>query len=38
MAACKDGRMVISDGHHRAAAAIRAGLDKVLVIFFDASK
>jgi RHS repeat-associated protein len=34
----EDGRMVISDGHHRAAAAIRAGLDKVPIIVFDPSK
>lgn len=27
----KDGRILISDGHHRVRAAIRAGLDKVPV-------
>lgn len=27
----EDGRIVISDGHHRVAAAIRAGIEKVPV-------
>jgi RHS repeat-associated protein len=30
-----DGRLVISDGHHRAAAAIRAGIDKVPVDIYN---
>ncbi len=34
----EDGRLVISDGHHRAAAAIRAGIDKVPVDVFNPSK
>jgi uncharacterized protein RhaS with RHS repeats len=34
----EDGRMVISDGHHRAAAAIRAGIDKVPVDTFNPFK
>lgn len=31
----KDGRIVISDGHHRVRAAIRAGIDKVPVEVYE---